>query len=73
MTVYTCNKNLAEACKIHYPGGAAFHCYISDYANFKVTIEDNGYYEGDIICDNAEGADKIIRELARVFARRYEE
>lgn len=45
---------------------------VTDFDNYKVTIYDyyGGLeeYKGDIICDTAEDADKVIRELAKIYS-----
>ena len=49
---------------------------VTDFANYKVTITQIypiEEYLGDIICDTAEDADKVIRELADIFEKREDE
>lgn len=45
--------------------------YVSDFDTYKVTIEVNNEYKGDIICDTKEEAHNVIEELARIYERAY--
>ena len=50
-----------------------YQIMVTDFENYKVTIrqfQPTEEYLGDIICDTAEDADKVIRELADIFEKK---